>query len=379
MKKITKSISLLIMVVLISTSFVACNNKKQVDEDVYKKDQSNESNNNQEDTNNTTDENETKDTQNNSDETKDAQDSSDETKDTVEEVTIKVATLKGPTGMGMAKLIEEVKENNTDFKCDFTITGSPDEIVGKVISKDVDIACVPTNLASVLFNKTKGEIQLAAVNTLGVLYIMEVGNEINSILDLKDKEILASGQGKVPEYILSYILEKNKVEDTNVKYVAEHAEVATSFISGDSKIALLPQPFVTTATMKNKDARIAINLTEEWEKIQGEDSKLAMGCIIVNKKFANNNKELVNKFLSQYEESVNFVNNNVVEASQLIEKHKIIPKAKIAEIAIPNCNIVYIDAEEAKQTLTDFYKILFDFDPKSVGGKLPDEEFYYTK
>ncbi|MCT4596952.1 MAG: ABC transporter substrate-binding protein [Vallitalea sp.] len=369
MKKLTKTISLLIMVALISTSFVACNNKKQVDEDIYTNDQENESNNNQDETNTTTDENKDKDNQ----------DTSNETENIKDDVTIKVATLKGPTGMGMAKLIEDVNENNSDIKCDFTITGSPDEIVGKVISKDVDMACIPTNLASVLYNKTKGEIQLAAVNTLGVLYIMETGDEINSIEDLKGKEILASGQGKVPEYILSYILEKNKVEDTNVNYVTEHAEVATSFISGDSKVALLPQPFVTTATMKNKEARIAINLTEEWEKIQGENSKLAMGCIIVNKEFANNNKELVNKFLSEYEESVNWVNNNVVDASKLIEKHEIIPKAKIAEIAIPNCNIVYINAEEAKETLSDFYQILFDFNPKSVGGKLPDGDFYFTK
>ena len=293
-------------------------------------------------------------------------------------VKINVATLAGPTGMGMVKMIEDVANKDSSIDAEFTISGSSDQIVGKIINGELDIACVPTNLAAVLYNKTEGKVQLAAVNTLGVLYIMENGESIKDIADLEGKSIYSSGQGAVPEYVLQYILDNNGVT-AEVSFSMEHAEVAGFIAAGDADVALLPQPFVTTAMMKNEDVRIAIDINKEWKKINGDDSELAMGAILINKEFADKNKAVVEAFLDEYKKSVDFVNNEMDEASTLIEKHGILPNAAIAKAAIPYSNIVFIDANESKNMLDDLFQILFDFNPASVGGKLPDEAFYYKK
>lgn len=298
-----------------------------------------------------------------------------------EKPSIRVATLKGPTGMGMVELMEKNENGETALEYDFSLLGSPDDLVGRIISGEVDVAAVPTNLALVLYNRTEGEVQLAGVNTLGVLYVVENGDSINSITDLKDKSIFSSGKGAAPDFIFKYILEGNELEvdkEVMIDYKLQHAELAAALAAGDVDLALLPQPHVTTAMMQNPDLRIALNITEEWNKLTG-DTKLPMGSIIVQKSFAENNKEALNLFLDEYKESVDFVNNNIEEASGLIEKHDILPRAAIAKRAIPFSNIVYIDAQEAKSDLQDFYEMLFDFDPRSVGGKLPDEGFFYKK
>lgn len=299
-----------------------------------------------------------------------------------EPVTMKVATLKGPTGMGMVKMMEDSEKNEGNINYEFIVSGAPDELAGKVINGEVDIAALPTNLASVIYKKTEGKIQLAAVNTMGVLYILEKGNEINSIADLKGKKIYASGKGATPDYVLRYLLKKNGIDpekDVEIDFSMQHADLAAMVAAGDAEIALLPQPHVTVALMKNKDARIALDMTKEWEKISGDESKLAMGCIVVQKNFAEKHKEALDKFLQEYKTSVDWVNANNTDAGVLVEKHGILPKAKLAEMAIPKCNIVFVDANESKDMLNGFYDILFKFNPKSVGGEIPGGEFYYIK
>ncbi|SKC80971.1 ABC transporter substrate-binding protein [Maledivibacter halophilus] len=299
-----------------------------------------------------------------------------------EPTTIKVATLKGPTGMGMVKIMEDNEENKGDINYEFTVSGAPDELAGKVIKGEVDVAALPTNLAAVIYNKTEGQIKLAAVNTMGVLYILENGNEIEDIDDLKGKKIHASGKGATPDYVLKYVLKENGIDpenDVEIDFSMQHADLSAMVAAGDADIAFLPQPHVTTALMKNKDMRIALDMTEEWDKVSGDESQLAMGCIVVQKEFAQNNKEALDKFLEEYKASVEWVNANNADAGALVEKHGILPNAKLAEKAIPKCNIVFMDAGESKKLLDGFYRILFDFNPKSVGGKLPDEEFYYIE
>ncbi|NEZ46426.1 ABC transporter substrate-binding protein [Clostridium niameyense] len=286
---------------------------------------------------------------------------------------IKIATLKGPTGMGMAKLI---KENSEDY--DITLFDSPDQIVSKVINGEVDAAAVPSNLASILYNKTKGEVQLVGVNTLGVLYIVENGNTIKDIKDLKGKTIYASGKGATPEYILNYILKKNGLDkDVKIEYKAQHSDLANLVASKEAKVAVLPEPFVTTTKIKDKDLNVPINLSKEWEKVSEGNGKLVMGTLIFRKDFIDKREKDVDKFLDRYKKSVDFVNNNKIEASKLIEEQGIIPKAKVAEVAIPKCNIVFISAKDAKDSLEKFYNVLKESNPKSIGGRLPDEKFYY--
>lgn len=309
--------------------------------------------------------------ENNKDEKKETTKVTEETK----KEKIKIATLKGPTGMGMVKLMEENKENY-----DISLFDSPDQIVSKVVNGEVDGAAVPSNLASVLYNKTKGGVKLVGVNTLGVLYIVENGNTIKSIKDLKGKTVYASGKGATPEYILNHILKENGLDpekDLKIEYKAQHNDLAALVASKKAEIAVLPEPFVTTTKMKNKELNIQLDLTKEWEKVAKDNGKLAMGTLIFRKDFIEKRNEDVKSFLDNYKKSVEFVNANKEEAGKLIEKNGIIPKAKIAEMAIPKCNIVFMDAKESRKPLESFYKVLSDSNPKSIGGKLPDENFYY--
>ncbi|MHC1721024.1 MAG: ABC transporter substrate-binding protein [Clostridiaceae bacterium] len=289
---------------------------------------------------------------------------------------LKIAALKGPTGMGLVKLMED----NQDLY-EITLYDSPDQLISKIVTGEVDGAAVPSNLAPILYAKTQKKIQLTSVTTLGILYIVENGNTIKSIADLKGKTILASGKGGTPEYALNYILEKNGLKpdvDVTIEYKSEHADVAAAVASGEAKIAVLPEPFVTTTKSKVANLSVPVDLTKEWEKVGGGDSKLIMGAFVMQKDTLDNKKSDVKKFLQKYEASVKYVNENPKEASELIAKHAILPNAKIAETAIPKSNIVFISAQDAKKSLTGFFTVLMNSNPKSIGGSLPDENFYYT-
>lgn len=296
---------------------------------------------------------------------------------------VRVIALKGPTGIGMVKLMDDDAQEQALNDYEFTIASAPDEVTAEVIKGDFDIAAVPSNLAAVLYAKTEGAIQIAAVNTLGVLYILETGDLIQKVSDLEGKTIYATGQGSTPEYILNYILESNNIT-AQVEYYSEHAELASLMAAnaGDIVIGMLPEPNVTSVLNSNPNARIALNLTEEWANaaaLNGESSALIQGCIIVNKDFADNNKEALDTFLNEYNSSVAYVNNNVAEAAELTVTYGIIPVASVAEAAIPNCNITYIDGEDMKMQLSGFYAVLAGANPASVGGAVPDAGIYYTK
>jgi NitT/TauT family transport system substrate-binding protein len=295
---------------------------------------------------------------------------------------INVAVLAGPTGMGAAKLMSDNTAGSTENNYTFTVATSPDEVTAAVINGSVDIAAVPSNLASVLYAKTKGAVEVMAVNTLGVLYLLENGSTINSVEDLRGKTICASGQASTPEYVLRYVLKQNGIDpdtDVTIKYYSAHAELATLMSSGDVVLGMLPEPNVTAVLSANANVHIALNLTDEWNKVSGGESKLIMGCIIVNRTFAEANKAAVDVFLDEYKGSIDYVNANNAEASQLIAENGIIPKAAVAEKALPNCNIVYFDGDEMKKQLSGFLEVLFEANPESVGGNMPDDAFYYKK
>ena len=293
---------------------------------------------------------------------------------------VRVSALKGPTGMGMAGLMRDADKGVTANDYEFTLASAPDDITGSIISGNVDIAAVPTNLASVIYNKTKGGVKLLALNTLGVLYILEDGESVSSIADLKGKTVYASGQGATPEYALNYILDKNGLKpgvDLTVEYKSEHSELATMIISDMADIVLLPEPFVTTVMMKKNTVRKAIDITAEWDAASAGKSALSMGCLVVSSEFAEKNPEAVDAFLKEYAASVNFVNTEVDEAAALIAEYGIVASAYIAKKAIPSCNIVCITGDEMKNATGGFLQVLFDSNPVSVGGKMPEDDFYY--
>ncbi len=294
---------------------------------------------------------------------------------------IRVTTLKGPTGMGMAKLITDDKNGASKNDYEFTIAASPEEARNALIAGTADIAALPVNLAAVLYNKGV-DIRFVAVNTLGVLHILENGNTITSVEDLRGKTIYATGQGATPQYILEYLLKKNGIDpekDITIEYIAEHAELATKMATGDVKIGILPEPNVTSALSAakqngNNDLRLALDVTKEWDKL-GE-GKLSQGCIVATNAFIEENPELFANFLEEYAASATFVNENVDEASQMIEAIGIIPKAALAKKAIPNANICFIDGEDGAAYMQSILTVLHSANASSVGGKLPDDGFY---
>ncbi len=298
------------------------------------------------------------------------------------DVTIRVTTLKGPTGMGMAKLITDDKNGASKNDYEFTIAASPEEARNALIAGTADIAALPVNLAAVLYNKGV-DIRFVGINTLGVLHILENGNTIQSVEDLRGKTIYATGQGATPQYILEYLLTKNGIDpkkDITIEYIAEHAELATKLATGDVKIGILPEPNVTSALSAaaqngNVSLRLALDVTKEWDKL-GE-GKLSQGCIVATNAFIEEHPEQFEKFLTEYAASASFVNANAEEASQMIEEIGIIPKAALAKKAIPGSNICLIEGEEGIAYMQSVLTVLHSASPTSVGGKLPDDAFYY--
>ena len=289
-----------------------------------------------------------------------------------ERSTIRISVLKGPTGIGMCHLMEE----KNDYV--FTLCGSADEAVAAIASGSVDIAAIPTNLASILYKKTNGRIRLLALNTLGVLYILENGDTVHQVSDLAGKTLYATGQAAVPEYTMNYILKKNGLENkTRVEYSGEHAELAALAASGERDLVLLPEPFVTSLMIKNSDFRIALDVTELFAEASAGESVLSMGCIVAREEFVKAYPDQVEAFLAAYEASVNMTNNDPEEAGRLAEVYGVMPSAAVVTRAIPNCHIVMIHGDEMKAQIVPFFEILKTSEPASIGGELPGDDFYY--
>lgn len=290
-----------------------------------------------------------------------------------------ISSLKGPTTMGMVKLMSDSEKGETFNKYNVTIHGTADEIVAGVVSGNTDIANVPANLAAVLYNKTEGNVKTAAVNTLGVLYVVSSGEEITSVADLKGKTIYSTGKGTTPEYVLNYILRANGLEpqtDVTIEYKSEASECAAVMAESENAIAVLPQPYVTAAQLQNENIIIALSLTDEWDKVS--ETPLITGVTIAQKSVIEENPVAFADFLGEYQASVDFVNENTDEAAELIGNYDIV-KAPVAKKALPYCNITLLRGDDMKSAVTGYWNILFDANPKSVGGKLPDDNAFYTE
>ena len=289
---------------------------------------------------------------------------------------IEVAALNGPTGMGLVKLMADEEGKGT---YEFTLAGSADMVTPGLIKGDIDIACVPANLASVLYNKTGGRLVTLAVNTLGVMYILERGESVKTISDLKGRTLYVSGKGSTPEYTINFLLRSNGLDpekDVNIDYKSEHAECLTALMKDADAIAMLPQPFATVAQTKKDDIRVALDLTKEWEALES-GSNMITGVVVANKAFVQENPDAVKAFLDSYAQSVAYVNGNIPEAASLIGSYGIVD-ASVAEAAIPYCNIVCVTGEEMRGMLSGYLTVLMNQDAASVGGALPGEDFYFV-
>ncbi len=292
---------------------------------------------------------------------------------------VNVFALKGPTGIGLTG----VMENHPDAY-NFTLAGAADEIVAAIASGSADIAACPTNLAATLYKKTNGNVQLMALNTLGVLHVVSNDPSIDSFDDLAGRKLYATGQATVPEYALRYILEQNGLTDkVEVEFVAEHSELATLMAAGKVDLGMLPEPHVTSVLMQNKDMQAVIDVTAAFEdaaaKAGSTDMVLSMGCVIVRREFAEKNPEKVSAFLDAYSASVEMVNADPAAAGELVQKHGVMPKAAVATRAIPNCHIVFVEGEAVRAQIEPLYEVLLAANPASIGGALPGDDFYYVR
>ena len=322
------------------------------------------------------------------------QETQPETEEPVQEApaTLRVGALKGPTAMGLVELMkasdlvsagEDVPRayDNLPDAVDsytFTLAAAATELAPQLVKGDLDIACVPANLAATLYQQTEGEVVTLGINTLGVLYIVENGNAVQSLADLEGKTMVASGKDSTPEYALRYLLEENGVDpDTGVviDWKNEHSECVSALASGAATIALLPQPFVTVAESKMPELRTALDLTEQWDALDN-GSALITGVVVARRDVVEAHPQAVERFLEQYAASVDWVNANTADAAALIGEYGIVDAA-VAEKALPACNIVCITGSEMKEKLSGYLQVLCDASADSVGGAMPGDDFYY--
>ena len=292
---------------------------------------------------------------------------------------LRIAGLKGPTTMGLVNLLSMEQAGTAAMDYDLQLYGAADEIVPLLIKGELDMAAIPANLAATLYQKTSGGIQAVAVNTLGVLYVVEQGDTVHSMADLKGRTILSTGKGTTPEYVLRYLLTANGLDpdkDVDIQYYSEATEVTAQMATTQDAIAVLPQPYVTAAGLKDDTLRVALDLTAEWDKVA--DTQLITGVTVVRKAYAEEHPDVVAAFLADYAQSVNTANTDLDGTAALCEEQGVVAKAAIAKKALPNCNIVCLTGEELKADVSGYLQVLYDAAPAAVGGTLPGEDFYWT-
>lgn len=292
---------------------------------------------------------------------------------------LRIAGLKGPTTMGLVNLLSMEQAGTAAMDYDLQLYGAADEIVPLLIKGELDMAAIPANLAATLYQKTSGGIQAVAVNTLGVLYVVEQGDTVHSMADLKGRTILSTGKGTTPEYVLRYLLAANGLDpdkDVDIQYYSEATEVTAQMTATQDAIAVLPQPYVTAAGLKDDTLRVALDLTAEWDKVA--DTQLITGVTVVRKAYAEEHPDVVAAFLADYAQSVNAANTDLDGTAALCEEQGVVAKAAIAKKALPNCNIVCLTGEELKADVSGYLQVLYDADPAAVGGTLPGEDFYWA-
>ena len=312
-----------------------------------------------------------------------------------DDVVVRVASLKGPTTIGLVKMMDTTSgiptdgaalpEDNSAKKGSgityaYAVSASPDELLPQIIQGKVDIACVPSNVGSVLYNKTEGKVRVIDVNTLGVLSVVTGDSSVAKFEDLAGKTVYVSGKGSSPEYVLDFLLGKAGIADkVTVEWKSEHAEVAAILSSDPAAVGILPQPFTTATLVQNGSLKAPVDLTDVWKEYATDGSEFVMGATIVRAAFADEHPEAVEDFLRRHAKSVKQVNADPKAAAPLVVKAGIVPKEPIAQKAIPQCNVVCITGKKMRRALEGYLQVLYDANKASVGGALPADDFYYQQ
>lgn len=294
---------------------------------------------------------------------------------------LRIGAMRGPTAMGLVKLMQDAENGETDNDYLFTLAGAADELSAALLRGELDIVAVPVNLASLLYNRSEGGVIALALNTLGGLYLLEDGDSISSVEDLRGKTIFSTGKGTTPEFSLNYILTQNGIslEEVTIDYRSEATEIAALLEQGMATIAVLPEPYVTSVMAKNDKLRVALGFAVEWEKVSSGGASLVAGATIVRSGFLAQHKDAIEIFMSEYEASVAYTESHPAETAALIADIGIIPNANLAAIALPKCNVVYRIGDEMQRDIGAYLQVLFEANPASVGGALPGDDFYYHR
>lgn len=306
--------------------------------------------------------------------------SAEETSQNTDGTVVRVASLKGPTSLGLLFLMDKANKGETANTYEFQMATGADEILPLMVKGDLDIALIPANVASILYHKTQGGVEVIDINTLGVLYMVSGEDGLTDFMDLKGKTIYLTGKGTTPDYVLQYLLNANgmSVDDVTLEYKSEATEVASVLAEDPTAIGLLPQPFVTAACMQNDALKVIFDLNEEWNKVQGASgSSMVTGVTVVRKEFLEENEEAVKAFMEEHKASAEAINADPATGAALAVEAQIVAKEPIAQKAIPDCNITYMDKADMKQALSGYLDVLFHQDSLSIGGGLPESDFYY--
>lgn len=290
--------------------------------------------------------------------------------------TVRIAALKGATTIGLVHLMDDVQKGKSDKNYEFTMYTQGSDIMAAMVAGDIDIGLVPSNVACVMNTKVEGGVAVIDINTLGVLECVTGDETVAGIADLEGKTVYATGQGATPEYTIRYLIDQNKVHNVTLEFKSEPTEIVSILAQDKNAVAILPQPFVTAAIASTEGLKSAFTLDEEWGRVNS-DCKIVTGVTVASNKFLSDNRAAVDEFLEAHADSARRALEDVDKTASLVVEQGIIAKEPLAQKAIPNCNIVCITSPELRQTLEGYLKILYEQDPKSVGGSLPDDSFYY--
>lgn len=292
-----------------------------------------------------------------------------------------IGVLRGSTAISIVKMIDEQPSLGEGVKVNYAVEQSPEVLSSKLLSEEIEMATIPTNMAASLYNKGV-PYQLAAVNTWGVMYLLSNDMSVNNWSDLKGKQIGAVSKGASSDVVFKYLLSQNGInpdKDVTLNYNPSPVELAQMIIAGKIDIAVLPEPWVSLVLSKNPQVKMKLDLQKEWTKIQGSDTPFAQTCLVVNKNFASQHPDIVNAFLEEYSRSIDWVNHNTESSASLLKKHDLGIPAELAQAAIPRCNLRYMSSQDASPAVEKYLKVLMDFSPETIGGKVPDDKFYYQK
>lgn len=297
---------------------------------------------------------------------------------TTQSTQVRVASLKGPTSIGLVSLMEDAKAGSTANDYTFDIVGTPDEVVQKVVNGDVDIALVPANVASVLYNKTDGKVQAIDINTLSTLSVVSANSQVKDFSDLAGKTVYLTGKGASPQYVVEYLLAQAGMSDSvSLEYKSEAPEVVAALAQDPEAVAVLPQPFATAALSKVEGAATVVNLGDVWEQYAPEGSQLVTGVTIVSADFLANHPEAVQAFVKEQDASVKAVLADPEAAAPLVVDYGIIDNETVAAKAIPSCGLACVTGHDMESALEGYLAVLFEANPASVGGGMPTEDFYW--